>query len=215
MNYQICQQTLELLPEKALFWKDKQMLLVADLHLGKASHFRKAGIPIPTEVHEADLQTLSKIIKTTNAQELTFLGDFFHAELNADWLRWEQWLKDRKNLKINLVRGNHDQLPDQLFTKHGIQVLEEPWVVEPFIFTHHPLAPEEISPEYFNMCGHLHPAVMVLGRGRKFLKFPCFYFSQQQAVLPAFGKFTGLSTIKAKKEDNIFATYGDKVLKMN
>ena len=40
-------QRLVLLPERAVFWKQAKMLIVADPHFGKAQVFRDSGIPIP------------------------------------------------------------------------------------------------------------------------------------------------------------------------
>lgn len=34
-------QNLLLLPEKALFWEEEKGLIISDVHLGKAGHFRK------------------------------------------------------------------------------------------------------------------------------------------------------------------------------
>ena len=44
---ELCGQELELLPQKAIYWKDRNCLLIADLHLGKSTHFRKNGIAVP------------------------------------------------------------------------------------------------------------------------------------------------------------------------
>ncbi|MGB1945109.1 MAG: hypothetical protein ACPHM0_05405, partial [Flavobacteriales bacterium] len=44
-----------LLPQKAIMWPAQSMLIVSDLHLAKAEHFRSKGLPVPPTV---DLQTL-------------------------------------------------------------------------------------------------------------------------------------------------------------
>jgi metallophosphoesterase superfamily enzyme len=41
--------------------------------------------------------------------------------------------------------------------------------------------------------------------GKQSLKFPCFYFSSNYAVLPAFSKFTGTAHIEPKPKDSVFA----------
>ena len=43
---------LTILPEKAVWIDSMAVLLIADFHFGKASHFRKSGIPIPEKVHD-------------------------------------------------------------------------------------------------------------------------------------------------------------------
>jgi metallophosphoesterase superfamily enzyme len=48
-------ETLVLLPERAIWFPKYETLLVSDTHLGKGSHFRKAGIAIPTVLKQEDL----------------------------------------------------------------------------------------------------------------------------------------------------------------
>ncbi|MEO6166129.1 MAG: phosphoesterase, partial [Chitinophagales bacterium] len=62
LTHTIAGEELYLLPEKAIFWMRKKSLFIADLHLGKSGHFRKAGIPVSSLVHHADLNKLSAII---------------------------------------------------------------------------------------------------------------------------------------------------------
>ena len=42
-------QTLVFLPDKALWVEEQQLLLIADVHLGKADHLQAHGIAIPSE----------------------------------------------------------------------------------------------------------------------------------------------------------------------
>ena len=47
ITIQIKSNTFILHPSGALFWEDKNVLLISDVHLGKVSHFRKHGVAIP------------------------------------------------------------------------------------------------------------------------------------------------------------------------
>jgi metallophosphoesterase superfamily enzyme len=40
-------EVLTLLPQRALFWPAMSMLVIADIHFGKAASFRAQGIPGP------------------------------------------------------------------------------------------------------------------------------------------------------------------------
>ncbi|HKP31293.1 MAG TPA: hypothetical protein VJT83_01130, partial [Chitinophagaceae bacterium] len=60
--------------------------------------------------------------------------------------------------------------------------------------------------------GHIHPGISISGLGRQSLKFPCYYFADQYAVMPAFSRFTGLAMIKPKEDDSVFAIVEDKVI---
>jgi len=214
MQQEFLKQQLCLLKERAIWWENTQMLLIADVHLGKVGHFRKAGIPIPTQVHQSDLQLLSHLIAQYKPISLTILGDLFHSDLNNDWLAFEAWLSGYKYLTINLVKGNHDIIPSIFFERNNINVHENTWEVAPFLFSHIPLPAEQIKADYYNLCGHLHPAVTLKGRGRQLLRLPCFYFGQQQGYLPAFGGFTGTAVIQPKENDAVFVIAGEKVMRV-
>jgi uncharacterized protein len=212
--YQLKEQQLCLIPQKAIWWEEERMLLLADVHLGKVGHFRKAGIPIPTQIHQEDLKTMSDLIAAYQPDSLTILGDLFHSNWNTDWYLFEDWLAQHPHLQINLVKGNHDIIPESFFIKHQISVFPETWEKAPFVFSHIPLEIKDLKKEYYNLCGHLHPAVSLNGKGKQHLRLACFYFGEQQGYLPAFGKFTGTATIQAKQGDEIFVVVEDKVLKI-
>jgi len=45
--FNLLNQDLLLLPQKAIYWQQQKALIVADVHFGKVGHFRKAGIAVP------------------------------------------------------------------------------------------------------------------------------------------------------------------------
>ena len=47
LNVHVAGEDLLLLPEKAVYWPAEQMLIVADIHFGKAASFRALGVPVP------------------------------------------------------------------------------------------------------------------------------------------------------------------------
>jgi hypothetical protein len=55
-------QTLLLLPQKAIFWQQEGILLIADVHLGKINHFRKAGIAVPHIATASDYTALEELL---------------------------------------------------------------------------------------------------------------------------------------------------------
>ena len=214
ITYQIQEQQLCLMPQKAIWWEAERMLLLADVHLGKVGHFRKAGIAVPTQIHQKDLLVLTQLVTDCQPQSLTILGDLFHSNWNTDWYLFEDWVLKHKDLKINLVMGNHDIIPEKLFTDLNIAIFKETWEKPPFIFSHIPLEIKSLKNDLYNLCGHLHPAVSLRGRGSQHLRLACFYFGKQQGYLPAFGKFTGTAIIQVKEGDAIFVVLEDKVLKV-
>jgi DNA ligase-associated metallophosphoesterase len=205
------QQDLYLIPQKAVFWKNKDILIVSDLHFGKAGHFRKAGIAIPAEIHDSDFKLLDQLIKNYDPSSIIFLGDLFHSILNNQWLDLASWVVRNNDLPVHLVKGNHDILPKELYKFDNVEIHEDALILEPFIFTHKPLD-YPIEENLYNISGHIHPAITLKGKARQSLKLPCFYFGKKNGLLPAFGKFTGNSLLKINKEDLVYVITGHSVI---
>ncbi|MCU0391161.1 MAG: ligase-associated DNA damage response endonuclease PdeM [Thermoflexibacter sp.] len=215
MEYVLKEQKLLLLPEKAIWWEKEQMLLIADVHLGKVGHFRKAGIPIPNQVHLKDLERLDKLIQTYSPLSLTILGDLFHSQINSDWLLFEDWCeRNVSHIAINLIKGNHDIISEKLFERNRITIYPETWEKLPFLFSHIPLETSKLNHSSYNLCGHLHPAITLHGKGRQSLRLPCFYFGNKQGYLPAFGDFTGAASIQVQENEAVFVIAGEKVMRV-
>ncbi|MDQ3392826.1 MAG: ligase-associated DNA damage response endonuclease PdeM [Bacteroidota bacterium] len=204
-------QDLYLIPQKAIFWKNKGILIVSDLHFGKAGHFRKAGIAVPALVHDNDFEILDQLLDKYNPTSLILLGDLFHSELNNQWNDLSIWIKKNCDLPVHLVKGNHDILPKNLYEFENVIIHEDSQIIEPFIFTHKPIK-LPIDADLYNISGHIHPAVTLQGKARQQIKLPCFYFGKKNGILPAFGKFTGTSLLKIYKEDLVYVITGKSVV---
>ncbi|MEX2016843.1 MAG: hypothetical protein WD873_09365, partial [Candidatus Hydrogenedentales bacterium] len=72
-------QTLDLLPQRAAYWREANTLLVADAHLGKAAAFRARGIALPPGTMAHTLRRLTDALLQTNAARLIVLRDWLHA----------------------------------------------------------------------------------------------------------------------------------------
>ncbi len=203
-------QHLLLLPQRAIFWEEQNMLMVSDLHIGKVGHFRKSGIAIPRGMEQEDLAVLSDLLHTFKPGRLLFLGDLFHSEHNNDWEWLSMWRAMHSGVEMILVQGNHDILQHNLYAQAGI-VVTPSLKVEEFNFCHEP---EDCKSEGFHFCGHIHPAVRLNGLARQSDIYSCFYFSRNMAILPAFGRFTGNSRIKVRRGERVFIIAGDKVLEI-
>jgi len=71
--------TLQLLPQKAVWWPAQRTLLVADAHIGKAVSFRRLGVPVPRGTTGASLHLLAELIDRHGAARVVFLGDLLHS----------------------------------------------------------------------------------------------------------------------------------------
>ncbi len=193
MNYQPiehCGQALWLLPDRAIYWPARRALLLADMHIGKAASYRALHQPVPRGTTEATLARLDALLDEHDCEQLIVLGDFLHARAArapATLARLHEWRKRHEDLKIVLIRGNHDRNAGDPPTSFDIEVVDEPWIVGPFALRHEPQA----HATHAVLAGHVHPVFVLRGKARQRLRLPCFLIGEQVSLLPAFGEFTG------------------------
>lgn len=202
-------QTLRLHAGCFAEWLEENTIFIADAHLGKIAHFRKAGFNLPGEAGGDTFSRLSAIMEMFRPRRLVFLGDLFHSDFNEDFLRFAGWRNRFPLTDVLLIPGNHDRAGGKHLHSLGIRV-ENPQPLGPFYLQHEP----EISDKGFILCGHLHPAVSISGRGRQHLRVPAFWHKPGFLCFPAFGGFTGLARIEAEKEDVFFAISGESIIRI-
>lgn len=184
-------EVLTLTNQRAVFWEKEKTLVVSDLHIGKTAHFRKAGIPIPSVVLESDLNRLKRLIDHFKTKTVLVVGDLFHAENNTDIDQFRQFLQDHENVNFQLIKGNHDRLKDSFYESLGITVFQTHIDVGSIRFVHDE---QHCDEDIFCISGHTHPGVTIKGKGKVFIKLPCYEVSEHRLILPAFSEFTGLNT---------------------
>ena len=207
-NIQIHNQNFVLHPSGSLFWEEKSVLMISDVHLGKISHFRKYGAAVPQKAIQANFELMDEVVELFDPDNIYFLGDLFHSHINSEWNLFEEWTSKSKS-KIILINGNHDIISPLKYETLGIKIQDE-LVEKDFLLTHHPVEREN----YFNFCGHIHPAVKIRGSGKQSLRLSCFFKSPNQLILPAFGEFTGSYTLKPNKKDQVFAIAEGMIIKI-
>ncbi|MEY2924141.1 MAG: hypothetical protein RLZZ337_689 [Bacteroidota bacterium] len=181
LDIEIAGQNFQLLPDKALFWYEQEALLLADVHAGKASHFRKHGIPLSTDYLLNDLNKIEVLLDYTKAEKLWILGDLFHSSSNIENQFVEEWVS-QLGAETELILGNHD-----VYSASETNIkCKPPYKLDSILLSHEP-----VDSEYFNIHGHLHPGYSIQGRGRSYLKLPAFYIGENFITLPAFGSVTG------------------------
>jgi DNA ligase-associated metallophosphoesterase len=202
-------EPLVLLPQKAAFWPRERMLIIADIHFGKAAAFRSFGIPVPRGTTTENLQALDALIELSGARHILFLGDFLHARAahaastQSAMLAWRQ---RRCELILTLVRGNHDRHAGDPAVQLGIDLVDEPYTVGPYSFCHHP----DIAAPGYVLAGHVHP-VYVLATRSDALRLPCFIAGPQRMILPSFGAFTGGHALRPAPDERVWVSSGEAV----
>jgi DNA ligase-associated metallophosphoesterase len=199
-------QHLVMSAERTLFWENENALIVADLHVGKTGHFRKAGIGVPPQVYKDDLHRLLAQILFFKAERLIIVGDLTHSIANKEMDLFRKWRKDFSSLDVHLVKGNHDILEEIWYTEANISVSIDHFQLRKFLFVHDISTSKiKIKTGQYLFSGHLHPGISIKGRGKQSLHFPCFCFTKKNCVLPAFSRFTGTYKVEPKEGEKIFA----------
>ena len=183
---------------RALFWPREQALLVADLHLEKASFFASHGQFLPPYDSCETLERVALAIRETGARRVFTLGDNFHdadgparlgeraSGMLAALTRAVEWIW----ITGNHDAGNHDG-DNPASTSIGGTFTEELEVGG--MVLRHQARPEETRPE---LSGHFHPRLKVRVQKRS-IRRACAVKSESASggaarmILPAFGALTG------------------------
>ena len=193
--FDFCGEEFRLTASRALYWPRERALLVADLHLEKASFFARHGQLLPPYDSRETLERLALAIRETGARRVYTLGDNFHesagparlephaAGMLAALTRATEWV---------WITGNHDEGVDgaAMEAKAGGTLAEELEIAG--IVLRHQTRAGETRPE---LSGHYHPRLHVTVHERR-IRRPCAVVSGDASgsgrmILPAFGALTG------------------------
>lgn len=168
----------------ALWWPDKRLLCVSDLHLGKSERIaRRGGAALPPYDTRDTLNRLAADLAMSDAAIVVCLGDSF------DDLSAARALPDSERLWIARlqagrrwvwIEGNHDPGPAEI---SGTHLAELP--VAPLSFRH--IARTGASGE---VSGHYHPKATVRTAARSISR-PAFLADCDRVILPSYGTYTG------------------------
>lgn len=206
-------EAVQLHAARALYWPRGRTLFVADVHLGKGAAFRAGGIAVPRGATATDLARLATLVARTRARTLCVLGDFLHAasgRVPALDSAFRTWRNAHAGLLVRIVRGNHDARAGDPPPEWGVEMADEPFAMPPFLACHAPQSP----PTGYALCGHLHPGVRLAGRGGESLRLPCFVIGPRRALLPAFGRLTGLAIVAPSRDDTVVAIGGSRLFRL-
>jgi DNA ligase-associated metallophosphoesterase len=188
-SFQFAGEEMLLVGGRALFWPRENALLVADLHLEKASFFAAHGQMLPPYDSRETLGRIAEALRETGARRVFCLGDNFHdsggtlrleahaAGMLAALTRATEWV---------WITGNHDGPIDSPGAVHAEGTLADELDVSGMILRHRTKR-GETRPE---LSGHYHPKLTIAARGRRIAR-PCAVASESRLILPAFGALTG------------------------
>lgn len=173
------------LSDGALFWPSRGALLVADLHLEKASWFARAGQMLPPYDSLATVESLERLVERWHPREIWALGDSFHDADGPTRLCRQAGARLATLMQAThwtWITGNHDA--GHAAALGGAVAVEA--LVDGVVLRHE-ADPHERRPE---MSGHFHPKLRISARGRSVSR-RCFIAGERRLILPAFGALTG------------------------
>ena len=169
----------------ALYWPDRSILIVSDMHLEKGSSFAAKGIPLPPYDTAVTLKRLAALCAGYKPHSVLCLGDNFHDSNGLERMGQADRALLEKLIETHnwiWIAGNHDPyLPEDL---SGRRTIEE--TIGTLTFRHEAsreAARGEIS-------GHYHPSARVQTRQR-YVSGRCFAYNNDKLIMPAFGALSG------------------------
>ncbi|MEM7227181.1 MAG: ligase-associated DNA damage response endonuclease PdeM [Planctomycetota bacterium] len=201
-----------LLAKRAAIRERTHTAYVADLHFGKASAFRAAGVAVPGGTTERSLAQLSQVIDEHAIEQLIILGDCLHSKAGRADSMFQtvaDWRERYRALDIVLVRGNHDDRAGDPPASWAMQCVDEPWSADGLVHVHDP----DVAPgDQFTLAGHIHPAVRLRDVDRSTARFPCFWCQPKCMILPPFGVFTGHHVVRPRASDSVMIIVDEEII---
>ena len=189
--FPFCGDEFRLVQDRALFWPRENALLVADLHLEKASFFAQHGQLLPPYDSRETLERVALAIRETGAKRVYTLGDNFHDSHGSTTLEPHaagMLAALTTALDWVWITGNHDPAME---ARCGGTIAEELEIAG--MVLRHRATRGETRPE---LSGHYHPRVQVKIH-HKHIRRPCAVVAHNgdatcgRMILPAFGSLTG------------------------
>ncbi|WOI55702.1 ligase-associated DNA damage response endonuclease PdeM [Palleronia sp. LCG004] len=183
VGIELCGTALRALGSGALYWPERSVLVVSDLHMGKSERIaRRGGTMIPPYETRDTLARLERDIALCAPETVICLGDSLDDNVARAGLLDEECaaiaqMQERRDWIW--IAGNHDPAPGDL----GGRTMTE-LSVGPLVFRH------IATPKLGEVSGHYHPKARLALRG-KAVSRPCFLHDGRHLVMPAYGTYTG------------------------
>ena len=189
VRFSFCGVDLATIGSGALFWPGRGALLVADLHLEKASFYAASGQMLPPYDSAATLGELEELVASTGADEIWCLGDSFHDARGCARLSPDAQARLRaltSATRWTWITGNHDIGAAATLGDHCGGAVTNEALVDGLLLRHE-ADRRETRPE---LSGHFHPKLRLRLHGRHVAR-RCFVATATKLILPAFGALTG------------------------
>jgi len=185
------------------WYKPKDIIILADIHMGYESGLKEEGFSLPLFQKDEVLDKISTIKEKYDPQTFVIAGDFKHDFGRSEKREFSDILDTMdyilQDCDLTIVRGNHDNYLQNLTEYKGIPFYEESIKIEDLFITHGHL---ELDYEGILIMGHEHPSLKMRDKIGAVIKQPCFLHSKKHGIviLPAFSPMAeGRDVINSEK----------------
>ncbi len=154
--------------EPALFIKEKEILIVADLHIGIERELWEKGLQVASQT-KSMIKRLISLFKKYHPHEIILLGDIKHniptstMQERTDVKRFLESIQSYGT--IHILPGNHDGNINKLLKPDILLHPSDGYVIENIGFIHgHRWPKEEIMQCKYVILAHTHPTIMLTDR---------------------------------------------------
>ena len=187
-----------------VYIKSLSALVCSDLHLGYEDMMAAKGIFIPHVNLKNILEQLCYAIEILKPKLLIINGDIkneFSSTKTHEFNELFDFFKNIKknNIKIILIKGNHDNYINRYKHQFNIEIYENEFISGKYLFFHGEFMPiGNINEVDFLIVGHEHPSIKITNDNGRIERLKCFlyskYHNKKLLVLPAISYFA-LGTI--------------------
>jgi uncharacterized protein len=222
-------EDLELLGERAVWWCQRKILFVTDLHLGQTAPARQGGLPDSTPNGCDTLLRLKKLVCKYSPTECIILGDLIDAKASFNERvqgALSEFFAEVATCRWRLIKGNHDRQTKHWPAHWPLMIEGEEFFLPPFRLLHYPPGlPEaaerlelnldlKVEDDCFFLAGHLHPAWRDDANKHAGEKSACYWLTSQGLVLPPFGTYAKTQSIARQPGDRVFVIAADEVIEV-
>ncbi|MCL5100886.1 MAG: metallophosphoesterase [Candidatus Marsarchaeota archaeon] len=149
--------------EPALFVKDRKMLVIGDLHLGKELAMKTSGIHLGN-VPEVISRRILDLKNRKKATSIAFLGDVKESisyPTNEEMAALRTLFRKVSDTKVVVAKGNHDAYLEDFTKRFGLDVnIKKEFIFEDFALMHGNFIPSKEALEKRHIIiAHGHAAV--------------------------------------------------------
>jgi len=198
--------------DKCLYFPEKKILVLGDLHIGYEESLNEAGVFAPRIQFKEIMRNLKGVLKQIKKiEKIVVLGDLKHEFGAISSQEWKE-VKDildflkKKAKKVILIKGNHDTFLEPIAKRKELEI-KAYFFEDGICFLHgHKVFPECLDKKIkVLVIGHRHPAVVLCDKYKK-EKYKCFltgkWKKKKIIILPSFFPFVEGSDIVTNYKNN-------------